>query len=103
MVPHKFQFVTPPVRITHQSLIAGAINGSSGYLKDDSLMCWAVSAANVIAWWQEQNNIKSEYDYSTIPQGKDVHQTFVAVFDNVGGAIPRRLFNGGLTGLKTGV
>ena len=61
----------------------GNSNGTSGYLKDDSLMCWAVSAANVIAWWQEQNSIKSEYDYSTIPQGKDVHQTFVAVFNNL--------------------
>lgn len=64
----------------------GVSNGTSGFLKDDSLMCWAVSAANVIAWWQEQNNIKSEYDHSAsiIPQGKDVHQTFVAVFDNDG-------------------
>jgi len=64
----------------------GESNGTADYMKDDSLMCWAVSAANVIAWWQEQNNIKSEYDYitSTIPQGKDVHQTFVAVFENAG-------------------
>ena len=62
----------------------GESNGTSDYLKDDSLMCWAVSAANVIAWWQEQNNIQSENWYSTIPQGKDVHQTFVAVFDNDG-------------------
>lgn len=62
----------------------GESNGTSSYLKDDSLMCWAVSAANVIAWWQEQNNIQSENWYSTIPQGKDVHQTFVAVFDNDG-------------------
>lgn len=63
---------------------SGESNGTSGYLKDDSLMCWAVSAANVIAWWQEQNNIKSENWYSTIPQGKDVHQIFVAVCDNDG-------------------
>ena len=63
----------------------GVSNGTSEYMKDDSLMCWAVSASNVIAWWQEQNNVKSEYSYSTIPQGKDIHQTFVAVFDNDGG------------------
>ncbi len=77
----------------------GESNGTSGYLKDDSLMCWAVSAANVIAWWQEQNNIKSEYDYitSTIPQGKDVHQTFVAVFEN-DGANPASAFQWWING-----
>lgn len=79
----------------------GELNGTSSYLKDDSLMCWAVSAANVIAWWQEQNNIKSEYDYSTIPQGKDVHQTFVAVFDNVGGN-PAQAFQWWINGTKNG-
>ena len=62
----------------------GVSSGTSDNLRDDGLMCWAVSAANVIAWWQEQNNIQSENWYSTIPQGKDVHQTFVAVFDNDG-------------------
>ena len=63
----------------------GDSNGTSEYMKDDSLMCWAVSASNVIAWWQKQNNVKSENWYSTIPQGKDIHQTFVAVFENDGG------------------
>ena len=77
----------------------GESNGTSDRLKDDSLMCWAVSAANVIAWWQEQNNIKSEYDYSTsiIPQGKDVHQTFVAVFEN-DGANPASAFQWWING-----
>lgn len=75
----------------------GESNGTSGYLKDDSLMCWAVSAANVIAWWQEQNNIQSENWYSTIPQGKDVHQTFVAVFDN-DGANPASAFQWWING-----
>ena len=79
----------------------GESNGTSGYLKDDSLMCWAVSAANVIAWWQEQNNIQSENWYSTIPQGKDVHQTFVAVFDNVGGN-PAQAFQWWINGTKNG-
>ncbi|MBQ7024313.1 MAG: IdeS/Mac family cysteine endopeptidase [Akkermansia sp.] len=81
----------------------GVSNGTSTYLKDDSLMCWAVSAANVIAWWQEQNNIKSEYDYSTsiIPQGKDVHQTFVAVFNDVGGN-PAQAFQWWINGTKNG-
>lgn len=79
----------------------GDSNGTSGYLKDDSLMCWAVSAANVIAWWQEQNSIKSEYDYSTIPQGKDIHQTFVAVFNNVGGN-PAQAFQWWINGTQGG-
>lgn len=63
----------------------GESNGTSAAMKDDGNMCWAVSASNVIAWWQEQNNVKSEYWYNPIPQGKDIHQTFVAVFENVGG------------------
>lgn len=75
----------------------GVSSGTSDYLKDDSLMCWAVSAANVIAWWQEQNNIQSENWYSTIPQGKDVHQTFVAVFDN-DGANPASAFQWWING-----
>ena len=77
----------------------GVSNGTSDVLKDDSLMCWAVSAANVIAWWQEQNNIQSEYDNnaSIIPQGKDVHQTFVAVFDN-DGANPASAFQWWING-----
>lgn len=79
----------------------GNSNGTSDYLKDDSLMCWAVSAANVIAWWQEQNSIKSEYDYSTIPQGKDIHQTFVAVFNNVGGN-PAQAFQWWINGTQGG-
>ena len=75
----------------------GESNGTSVYFKDDSLMCWAVSAANVIAWWQEQNNIQSENWYSTIPQGKDVHQTFVAVFAN-DGANPASAFQWWING-----
>ncbi len=81
----------------------GESNGTADYMKDDSLMCWAVSAANVIAWWQEQNSIKSEYDYSTIPQGKDIHQTFVVHFAN-DGANPASAFqwwiNGSTENLK---
>lgn len=81
----------------------GVSNGTSDVLKDDGLMCWAVSAANVIAWWQKQNNIKSEYDHnaSIIPQGKDVHQTFVAVFNDVGGN-PAQAFQWWINGTKNG-
>ena len=81
----------------------GESNGTADYMKDDSLMCWAVSAANVIAWWQEQNNIQSENWYSTIPQGKDIHQTFVVHFAN-DGANPASAFqwwiNGSTANLK---
>lgn len=81
----------------------GESNGTADYMKDDSQMCWAVSAANVIAWWQEQNSIKSEYDFSTIPQGKDIHQTFVVHFAN-DGANPASAFqwwiNGSTENLK---
>jgi len=56
-------------------------------MTDDGNMCWAASVANVIAWWQEQNNVTSHYSDMgrIIPQGKDVYQTYVGVFENVGG------------------
>ena len=75
----------------------GESNGTADYMKDDSLMCWAVSAANVIAWWQEQNSIKSENWYNTIPQGKDIHQTFVVHFAN-DGANPASAFQWWING-----
>ncbi|MBQ6704911.1 MAG: PEP-CTERM sorting domain-containing protein [Opitutales bacterium] len=65
----------------------GTPSSNDSRMTDDGNMCWAASAANVIAWWQEQNNVTSEYTDMgrTIPQGKDVYQTFVGVFENVGG------------------
>lgn len=64
----------------------GTPSSNDSRMTDDGNMCWAASAANVIAWWQEQNNVTSEYpDKGTIPQKKDVYQTFVGVFENVGG------------------
>lgn len=67
----------------------GTPSSNDSRMTDDGNMCWAASAANVIAWWQEQNNVTSEYSDMdmgrTIPQGKDVYQTFVGVFENVGG------------------
>ncbi len=56
----------------------------SDILTDDGNMCWAASASNIIAWWQDQNNIVSTQKQQ-IPQGADVWQTFVAVFNNNGG------------------
>ena len=65
----------------------GTPSSNDSRMTDDGNMCWAASAANVIAWWQEQNNVTSEYTDMgrTIPQGKDVYQTFVGVFENDGG------------------
>ncbi|MBE6401901.1 MAG: PEP-CTERM sorting domain-containing protein [Verrucomicrobia bacterium] len=65
----------------------GTPSSNDSRMTDDGNMCWAASAANVIAWWQEQNKVTSEYTEMgrTIPQGKDVYQTFVGVFENVGG------------------
>lgn len=65
----------------------GTPSSNDSRMTDDGNMCWAASAANVIAWWQEQNNVTSEYTEMgrTIPQREDVYQTFVGVFENVGG------------------
>lgn len=59
------------------------VRGSEWY-NDDSGLCWAASAANVIAWWQEQNKVKGDNEYQTIPQGVDVWKTFVGVSQNTG-------------------
>lgn len=62
-------------------------NSPDSRYTDDSGLCWAASAANVIAWWQEQNKVTSVYTDMgrMIPQGKDIYQTYVSVFDNDGG------------------
>ncbi len=59
------------------------VRGNQWY-NDDASLCWAASAANVIAWWQEQNKVKGDNQYQTIPQGEDVWKTFVGVSKNVG-------------------
>lgn len=62
-------------------------NDGNDALTDDGNMCWAASAGNVIAWWQNQNGVtNTPYNEHAgkIPQGKDVYQTFVGVFENVG-------------------
>ncbi len=68
-------------------------------LTNDSNMCWAASASNIIAWWQDQNGIVSTQKQK-IPQGADVWQTYVAVFDNDGGN-PDKALTWWITGKET--
>ncbi len=63
----------------------------SGDLTDDGNMCWAASASNIIAWWQDQNGLVSTQKQK-IPQGADVWQTYVAVFINDGGNPDKALY-----------
>lgn len=65
---------------------------------DDSNLCWAAASANVIAWWQEQNNVTTTQS-SRIPRKDDVWQTFVAVFDNEG-YNPRYAFDWWINGAE---
>ncbi len=47
----------------------------------DDLLCWAVVAANLVAWWQQQN---PELVPAGTPQGNAVWQVFLAAFENEG-------------------
>jgi MYXO-CTERM domain-containing protein len=49
---------------------------------DDTGLCWAMTASNVIAWWQKHNQSSIT---SSVPQEKDVPDYFRKVFDNGGG------------------
>ena len=71
-------------------------NGSEWH-NDDSLMCWAASSANVIAWWQSQNKAIGDNQWQTIPQGVDIWKTFVGVYEN-GGSNPRYAFDWWING-----
>lgn len=47
----------------------------------DDLLCWAVTASNLLAWWQQQN--PQQVPMGT-PQGVAVWETFQLAFDNEG-------------------
>ena len=57
---------------------------NDGYTADTG-MCWAYSASNVIAWWQEQNADSLTSSGVTVPQNEQIVKTFVGVFSNIGG------------------
>lgn len=48
----------------------------------DDKLCWAIAAANLLAWWQEQN---PELVPAGTPQGRQIWHTFAAAFENEGG------------------
>lgn len=47
----------------------------------DDEQCWAITAANLIDWWQSRNPDKVSPD---TPQGEQIMQTFVQSFGNAG-------------------
>lgn len=56
--------------------------GSNDGTMADTAMCWAASASNVISWWQNHNIASIT---SSVPQNKDVFDTFKGVYTNGGG------------------
>lgn len=54
---------------------------NDGYMADTA-MCWAASASNIIAWWQ---NLNRSAITSDIPQNKEIFDTFRTIFTNGGG------------------
>lgn len=53
------------------------VRGSEG----DDLLCWAVVASNLVAWWQQQN---PELVPAGTPQGEAVWQLYRSAFENEG-------------------
>jgi hypothetical protein len=49
---------------------------------DDTGLCWAMTASNVIAWWQAHNQSSIP---SSVPQGDEIPDYFRLVFDDGGG------------------
>ena len=56
---------------------------NEGY-RADTGMCWAYSASNVIAWWQNHNADTLTANGITAPQNEQIVNTFVGVYKNIG-------------------
>lgn len=71
-----------------ETLWAAGVNTDAGWYDfnkspdgSDSELCWAITAANLIAWWQNHQKSSEE---SNIPQAEAVWNVFRASFQNVG-------------------
>lgn len=69
---------------------------SQGGIWEDSGMCWAASASNVISWWQQHNQDKLS---ANTPTGGDVWMTFRGVFQDDGG-YPDQAYDWWINGTK---
>lgn len=54
---------------------------------DDSEMCWAASASNILSWWQDNSTYK-RYASAGTPDGSAIWDTFRDSFTNDGGGHP---------------
>lgn len=71
-----------------ETLWASGVNEQKGWYdfnkspdRSDSELCWAITAANLIAWWQEH---RADVVRPEIPQKQQVWQVFRASFNNQG-------------------
>lgn len=78
----------PEVDATLWSAGVSAESGWYDFNKDfrrgeqgDDLLCWAVAASNLLAWWQEQNH---ELLPPGVPVQEQVWMTFCSAFENEG-------------------
>ncbi len=52
----------------------------------DSLMCWAASASNMLAWWQDHNPEYNDLAAMDTPKGgQEIFDTFKTAYENNGG------------------
>ena len=82
--------VVAPVR--SETLWAAGVSADSGWFdfnkthqrgeNGDDLLCWAVVASNLVAWWQQQH---PELVQQGTPVGRMVWETYQAAFENEGG------------------
>lgn len=82
-------FLIQPVQSV--TLWAGGVSAESGWYDfnksfrrgadGDDLLCWAVVASNLLAWWQQQNPGLAGQE---VPVGEAVWSTFQSAFENEG-------------------
>lgn len=72
-----------------ETLWAAGVNEQGGWYdfnkspdRSDSELCWAITAANLLAWWQEQ---RADVVCPAIPQKEKVWQVVRDSFNNEGG------------------
>ena len=72
-----------------QSLWSAGVSAEAGWYDfnkvrsgEESGLCWAITAANLIAWWQ-QHRLPEQLPHA-VPMGEDVWQVFRSSFSNYG-------------------
>ena len=67
------------------TLVSGYYDADKSDGSDDSQLCWAAAASNMLAWWQQQYGM-ADFTTSDVPTGADdIFASFVGNWSNVSG------------------